>query len=111
MYLGWFRYEFSQVTKYLRNPLSTHEDVDGEKRCQRRSRDPRGNNHGGNFTSSKNIREIQIMALKTKQMDITLKDDEWSKLHTKCTKSSCAKFKKDPSEIFRLGVQQILKNY
>ncbi len=51
------------------------------------------------------------MALKTKQMDITLKDDEWSKLHTKCTKSSCAKFKKDPSEIFRLGVQQILKNY
>ena len=51
------------------------------------------------------------MAKKSKQMDITLTEDEWSKLHTKCNKSACKKFAKDPSEIFRLGVQQVLKNY
>ena len=51
------------------------------------------------------------MANKTKQMDITLKETEWQKLHTQCNKSSCKKFQKDPSEIFRLGVQQVLKNY
>lgn len=51
------------------------------------------------------------MANKTKQMDITLKEDEWKKLHTKCNLSACRKFQKDPSEVFRLGVQQILKNY
>ena len=48
---------------------------------------------------------------KTKQMDITLKEEEWKLLHTQCNKSSCRKFQKDPSEIFRLGVQQVLKNY
>ena len=51
------------------------------------------------------------MANKTKQMDITLKEDEWKKLNTQCNKSPCRKFQKDPSEIFRLGVQQVLKNY
>ena len=58
-----------------------------------------------------NIPKLKKIKNEKKYHDITLKDDEWSKLHTKCTKSSCAKFKKDPSEIFRLGVQQILKNY
>ena len=49
------------------------------------------------------------MAKETRELKITLKQEEWSKHRKLLQKNSC-KCYKDPSEIFKLGMETAIKN-